>query len=498
MRCLNVAKGSAGKDVKMKVNVGCNALTMSELASICGGTLCLAGGQDNRNLAFSTVCTDSRETEKGSLFVALGGERVDGHDYIRAALARGGECILCERIPENLNDQKYVALVVNDTLRAIGELAKAYDRRTNNKKIAVTGSVGKTTTKEFIAAVLQENLRLHKTEGNYNSTLGMPLSLLTKTEDTQVSVLEMGMSGFGEIEYLSQIAEPDIAVITNIGSSHMEYLGSRENICRAKLEVVKGLKADGLIFLDGDEPLLRNRKELEGRNCQYVGFSPDCDVKASNVRVGMSKTCFDVTYKGVTAKEISIPILGEHYVYAALYAYAIAVTMNLDEDIIRRGLNNFRSVGMRQTIFEIGDITIIQDCYNASPESMKASIGVLNKLVRIREFGRMTALLGDMYELGVCSYDAHENIGREFARRGGAALYTFGKLADIIADGAVLGGMQNESVFRNVDLKSPEISGEMLINTLQPGDVLLVKASRAVRAEKIIEYLRENEARLRH
>ena len=482
----------------MKVNVGCNALTMSELANICGGMLCLAGGQNNRDLPFNTVCTDSRETEKGSLFVALGGERVDGHNYINAALERGGECVLCERIPDNLNDRKYVALVVNDTLRAIGELAKAYDRRIHNKKVAITGSVGKTTTKEFVAAVLSEHLRLHKTEGNYNSTLGMPLSLLTMKNDTQVSVLEMGMSNFGEIEYLSRIAEPDIAVITNIGSSHMEFLGSRENICRAKLEIIRGLKADGLVFLNGDEPLLRNREELEGKNCQYVGFSEDCDVRATNVRMGTSKTYFDVTYNGNTVEGLSIPIVGEHYVYAALFAYAIAVNMGLDEDVIERGLNNFRSVGMRQMIFNIGDITVIQDCYNASPESMRASIGVLHNVVRQRGYGRMTALLGDMYELGICSESAHESVGLEFARRGGSALYTFGDLANTIADGAILGGMSNENVFRNFDISRPEISGEMLINTLRAGDMLLVKASRGVRAERVIEYLRENEARLRY
>ena len=470
---------------------------MSELAKICGGMLCMAGGQDNRDLPFNTVCTDSRETEKGSLFVALGGERVDGHNYIGAALERGGECVLCERIPDTLNDRKYVALVVNDTLRAVGELAKAYDRRMHHKKVAITGSVGKTTTKEFVAAVLSEHLRLHKTEGNYNSTLGMPLSLLTMTKETQVSVLEMGMSNFGEIEYLSRIAEPDIAVITNIGSSHMEYLGSRENICKAKLEIVKGLKSDGLIFLNGDEPLLRNREELDGKNCRYVGFSEACDIRAINIKEGLEKTVFDIVYDGKTVESVSIPILGKHYVYAALFAYAIGINMGLDEDVIARGLNNFRSVGMRQTVFDIGDITIMRDCYNASPESMKASIGVLHNLVRQRGYGRMTALLGDMYELGMCSNEAHKAVGLDFARRGGSALYTFGELASTIGDGAALGGMQNENIFRNLDLSRPEISGEMLINTLMPGDVLLVKASRGVRAERVIEYLRENEARLR-
>ena len=482
----------------MKVNVGCNALTMSELAKMCGGMLCLAGGQENRDVPFNTVCTDSREAEKSSLFVALGGERVDGHDYIGAALAHGSECVLCQRIPDALTDRKYVALVVQDTLKAIGELAKAYDRRINNKKVAITGSVGKTTTKEFVAAVLSENMRLHKTEGNYNSTLGMPLSLLSMKRDTQVSVLEMGMSNRGEIEYLSRIAEPDIAIITNIGTSHMEYLGNRENICNAKLEIVKGLKSDGLLLLNGDEPLLRNREELEGKNYKYVGFSEDCDIRAQIRYSTTDRTYFDVFYDGKQVKNVSIPIIGDHYVYAALYAYAVGISMQLSDDIICRGLNNFRTVGMRQTIFNVGDITIIQDCYNASPESMKASIDVLRKIVDMKGRGRMTALLGDMYELGLCSESAHESVGLKFARTGGSALYTYGQLADGIANGAILGGMDAEAVFRNPDKSRPDISGEMLIRTLQAGDTLLVKGSRGVAAERVIEYLKENEARLRY
>lgn len=481
----------------MKVNVGCNALTMSELAGICGGMLCLAGGQENKDIPFNTVCTDSRETEKGSLFVALDGERVDGHDYIGAALAHGSECVLCERIPDALTNSRYVALVVNDTLRAVGELAKAYDRRINNRKVAITGSVGKTTTKEFVAAVLSENLRLHKTEGNYNSTLGMPLSLLAMKNDTEVSVLEMGMSNLGEIEYLSRIAEPDIAIITNIGSSHMEYLKSRENICKAKLEIVKGLKSNGLLLLNGDEPLLRNREELEGKKIRYVGFSEDCDIKASNVRFDFNRTYFDVSYNGKTVKGVSIPIIGKHYVYAALFAYAVGVNMQLSDEVIARGFNTFRSVGMRQTVFNVGDITVIQDCYNASPESMKASIGVLGEIAAQKGIGRMTALLGDMYELGECSDRAHESVGIEFARRGGSALYTYGQLADGIANGAILGGLSNESIFRNLDVRRPDLSGEMLIKTLQAGDTLLVKASRAAQAEKVIEYLKSNEQRLK-
>ena len=481
----------------MKVNVGCNALTMTELARMCGGMLCYSGSQQIKDVPFNAVCTDSRETGKGSLFIALGGERVDGHNFISAALEKGSECVLCERIPENIANQNYVAVVVNDTLRAIGELAKAYDRRINHRKIAITGSVGKTTTKEFVAAVLNERVRLHKTEGNFNSTIGMPLSLLAMKQDTEVSVLEMGMSNLGEIEYLSNIAEPDIAIITNIGSSHMEFLGSRENICKAKLEIVKGLKEDGTIYLNGDEPMLRNRNELDGKNCRYVGFSEDCDVKASNVRVGLEKTLFDVTYDGKTVTDVSIPIIGEHYVYSALFAYAVGLNMGLTDEQITMGLNQFRSVGMRQKIFDIGDITVIQDCYNASPESMRASIILLANTVRQRGYGRMAALLGDMYELGQCSKAGHEGVGAEFARRDGDLLFTYGMLADGIANGAILGGTDLQNVFRNPDINRPEISGEMIINTLRKGDMLLVKGSRGVRAEKVIEYLMQNEDRLR-
>ena len=481
----------------MKVDVGFKSLTVSDVASMCGGRLYLAGKQYDGDLSLDAVCTDSREAANGALFVAIGGERVDGHNYINAALERGGQCVLCERIPENLEDKEYVAILVNDTLQAIGDIAKAYDRRVNHKKIAVTGSVGKTTTKEFISSVLSEHLRVHKTEGNYNSTIGMPLSLLTMTRDTEVSVLEMGMSNFGEIEYLSRIAEPDMAVITNIGSSHMEYLGSRENICKAKLEVLTGLKPDGVIFLNGDEPLLRNREELEGRHCEYVGFSDDCDVRAYNIRYAKNKTYFDVTYKGVTVEGLHVPLIGQQYVYAALFAYAIAVNMNLDEDVIERGLSNFKNVAMRQETFQLGDITVIQDCYNASPESMRASIGTLSLAILQKGEGRMVALLGDMYELGTSSVEAHRQVGLEFARRGGVALYTLGELANTIAEGAISGGVSSENVFRNIDLNAPEVTGEMLISNLQAGDMLLVKASRAVRAERVIDYLIKNEARLR-
>jgi len=324
----------------MKVNVGCNGLTMTELARICGGMLYCVGGELNRDLPFRSVCTDSREATEGTLFVALGGERVDGHDYIAAAVSSGNDCVLCERIPESVNS-KYVAVVVDDSMRAVGELAKAYDRRINHRKVAITGSVGKTTTKEFVAAVLSAGFRVHKTEGNYNSVIGMPISMLSTENDTEVSVLEMGMSNRGEIEYLSKIAEPDIAIVTNIGSSHMEYLGSRENICHAKMEITKGLKTGGTLLLNGDDPMLRAYL-TPGIRPIFVGIDTESDFRAINIRECIGNTLFDISYNGRIATNVSIPVMGRHNVYAALYAFAVGVRLGLNEETIIEGLNRYR------------------------------------------------------------------------------------------------------------------------------------------------------------
>lgn len=479
----------------MKVNIGWNKITMSKLAQICGGILCCIGGESNTDIPFESVCTDSRETDANALFIAFGGERVDGHDFIGDALSAGSGCVLCERIPERITDRRCAAVVVEDSVKAVGELAKAYDRSINHKKVAVTGSVGKTTTKEFIAAVLAEKFRVHKTEGNYNSNIGLPLTILSMKDDTQVSVLEMGMSGPGEIDYLSRLAEPDIAVITNIGSSHIEYLGSRENICNAKLEIVNGLQKGGALLVNADEPMLFGYRNPE-INIVSVGIdNPKAYYRAVNIRTQGMTTVFDVITPVSELKDLTIPTIGKHNVYAALFACAVAERMGVEPALIGRGLYNFRQVGMRQNIYSLGGIKIIEDCYNASPESMKAAIGVLKQMSTDGK-GRMTALLGDMYELGEHSGSYHEQVGAEFALSGGDLLFTFGKSADDIANGSVLHGMSNEKVFRNDDISNPELSGEMLLHSLREGDVLLVKASRRVAAERVIKYLKDNSDRL--
>ena len=479
----------------MKVNIGTRAISMSRLAQICGGMLYCIGGESDQDVHFESICTDSRESAEGALFIALGGERVDGHDYIDAALSMGGGCVLCERIPEKISERRCAAVIVEDSIKAVGELAKAYDRSINHKKIAVTGSVGKTTTKEFIAAVMAEKFRVHKTEGNYNSNIGLPLSILSMKDDTEVSVLEMGMSDLGEIDYLSRLAEPDVAVITNIGSSHIGHLGSRENICRAKLEIVNGLKMGGTLIVNGDEPMLENYHK-DGINVRRVALkNENAEFRATNIRFCEGHTVFDIVTPVMTVTDVVIPVLGEHNVMAALFAFAVGQSYGLEASFITRGLSNFRQVGMRQNIYNIGPVKVIEDCYNASPESMRAAFKVQSAMAKEGE-GRIVALLGDMYELGEESERLHEQVGADFASAGGELLFTFGESAEGIARGAILHGVLLENVFRNDDIKNPALSGEMLLHSLREGDILLVKASRGAAAERVIEYLKANKDKI--
>ena len=480
----------------MKVNIGTRAISMSRLAQICGGMLYCIGGESDQDVQFESICTDSRESAEGALFIALGGERVDGHDYIDAALSMGGGCVLCERIPEKISERRCAAVIVEDSIKAVGELAKAYDRSINHKKIAVTGSVGKTTTKEFIAAVMAEKFRVHKTEGNYNSNIGLPLSILSMRDDTEVSVLEMGMSDLGEIDYLSRLAEPDVAVITNIGSSHIGHLGSRENICRAKLEIVNGLKAGGTLIVNGDEPMLENYKKDGIKVLRVAIKNENADFRATNIRFVEGHTVFDIVTPVSVISDVAIPVLGEHNVMAALFAFAVGQSYGLEASYISKGLSNFKQVGMRQNIYNIGSVKVIEDCYNASPESMRAAFAVESSMAKESENGRVVALLGDMYELGEESERLHEQVGADFASAGGEVLFTFGERAEGIARGAILHGVLPENVYRNSDIKNPALSGEMLLHSLRKGDILLVKASRGAAAERVIEYLKANKDRI--
>lgn len=456
-----------------------SGIFVSEMARVTGGR---PVGADSE---VRTITTDSRSVEPGAMFIAIRGERFDGHDYIQQAYEAGAACVLAETIPDGVIPLGAGGITVKDTIRALGDIARYRKECVAPYTVAVTGSTGKTTTKEFIYSVLAACAPTHKTEGNFNNEIGVPLTMLKVENGAKYMVLEMGMSGPGEIEYLSRLARPNMAVITNVGDSHIERLGSREAIRDAKLEVRTGLTPGGKLILNGDEPLLSGI-----RGGVYVSRKDEgADYYVSNITDHGMCTTFDITHAGVCVKDLSIPVLGDHNVFDAALAYAVGCELGLSEEDIRRGLGSFKNTGMRQNIYRADDVTIIEDCYNAAPLSMSASLSVLAMIAR-REQGRSIAVLGDMRELGDFSRSLHEDVGGSVAELGIDLLYTFGDDAAFIALGAKKAGMSEEAIVVMRDLEAPEALAAALREKIKGGDAVLFKASRAVRLERVIEALK--------
>lgn len=472
----------------MKTYFSLGAIGAEALARMCEGEPI---GLEYTKASLTGICTDSREADANTAFCALRGERVDGHDYIGAAIALGCRVILCEDYREEIGKAGAIAIVCKNVEEALSSLAKNYRRQLACKTVAVTGSVGKTTTKDMIAAVLSKGFSSFKTKGNFNSVIGMPLSMLEIPKNTDYAVLEMGMSGFGEIERLSLTAEPEIAVITTIGTSHMEMLGSRENICRAKLEVLCGLKRGGLLLLNGDEPLLEN---VYGKsyNTLYIStLRENADFFAKNIRVETDCTRFDIVYRNKTVKDLCVRVVGRHNVYSALFAFAIGTLCNMTEENIREGLLLFSPERLRQNIVSVGNLTLMEDCYNASPESMQAALDVLKAYTSLSG-GRSVAVLGDMLELGEESTALHRQVGAYAARLGIAKLFVLGKGGSYIAVGAQQCGVRSDAIEVHKEYRDLESVGAALMKLLEPGDVVLFKASRALGIERLIEYVKSH------
>ncbi len=467
----------------MKTNFSIQQISFGTLARLCGGELYQGALGE---VAVKYICTDSREADGQTAFVALRGARVDGHDYIPAALRNGCRCVICEHRTEELERSEATAIVVNDTELALSKLASAYRKYLSCRHVGVTGSVGKTTTKDLIASVLSVRHKTYCTPGNHNSLVGMPMSLLETPLDTDWSVMEMGMSNFGEVERLSIAVEPEIAVITNIGSSHMEALGSRENICRAKLEILCGLKSGGVLLLNGDEPLLASVRGSSYRTAYVSLERRTADYYAKNIRVEPDGTRFDLVWKGGEEKDLFIHVVGRHNVYAALFAFAIGCMAGLSPREIRQGLLSYRPRGMRQNVQTLGSYTLVEDCYNASPESVTAAIDVLDALRRGTS-KRAIAVLGDMLDLGPDSPSMHRSVGQHLAHRGIDLLLTLGQGGAQIAVGALQGGMLKDQIFQNPCVENYQETVQTLLRELREGDVILFKASRAVGAERVIE-----------
>ncbi len=466
----------------MKVKFANRIPTIDDIALMCGGKVFGDGSQ-----TVTSVCTDSREAEGGSLFIAIVGERVDGHNYINSVINSGSVCALCSRIPEGIGD--FPVILVEDTVKALGRLGHEYSKNCRAKRIGVTGSVGKTTTKEFIASVLSTAGKVWKTEGNFNSTVGLPMSLLTLPNDADYAVLEMGMTGPGEIKLLSDIAEPEIGVITTIGTAHMELLGSRENIAAAKLEIKSSLAEKGHLLLCGNEPLLENEWKHDGRASYFSADVRNVDYHAYNITSDEAGMTFDASCRGRMIYDLEIPVIGKHNVAAALAGVAVGCMLGIDSERIRRGLAAYRPVGLRQQMTDIGGVRIISDCYNASPESMRAAASVLSTVSSLRD-GRSIALLGDMLELGERSPALHYAVGTAFAEAGIDILVSFGERAEKIADGFAA-KCGEDKVLRFKDRSDASAPARALASLLRQGDTLLLKASRMIAAERVAEELKK-------
>ena len=443
-------------------------ITLEQAARWCGGKV----DSKYKDITFLGANNDSRKIEKDQLFIALQGER-DGHDFIPAALQKGAAAVLCTHC-----DGDYPAIVVADTRIALGEIARGERERIGMKVVGVTGSVGKSTTKEMISAILESTYRVAKTPANHNNDIGMPMAILSMPEDTQVAVLEMGMNHFREIAYLASIGKPDVAVIVNIGTMHIEHLGSMEGILRAKLEILEGMPADGRIILNGDDSLLWNQRDVLNREVVYFGVqNSDSKVLAKSVSQEENGLQFTVN---TGAEEISVTLAleGEHYVLDALAAIAVGKEFHISADQIWKSLHSFRNMEGRQEIYEKNGFHIIQDCYNAGPESMKAALTVLGNRT-----GRRVAVLGDMLELGVCSDAEHYKIGRVTAKNADILL-AYGPSSERMLYGAVTGGMSQSNARAFTD---KEKLTQALLQMAKPGDTLLFKGSRGMRMEQVLE-----------
>lgn len=444
------------------------AITLAQAAAWCGGQV----DEKYESIAFYGATNDTRRLLPGQLFVVLKAER-DGHAFIPNAMEKGAAAVLCNHAPEGVP-----AIVVEDTRIALGKIANAYRKHLGFQAVGVTGSVGKSTTKEMIATVMASSHKTAKTPANFNNDLGMPMSILDMPEETQVAVLEMGMGNFGEIAYLTNIGEPDQAVIINIGTMHMENLGSREGILQAKMEILEGLRPEGKLFLNGDDELLYSQKEKLGDRAVYFGTDANkCAVWADKIEQGAGSVSY-VAHSGEIAFSITLPVEGLHHVIDSLAAVAVGLHMGITPERIADSLSRFQNMEGRQEIFQAKDCTIIKDCYNAGPESMEAALAVLGNRP-----GRKIAVLGDMLELGVTTQAEHYKVGRMAAEHADILL-SYGPNSHKMRSGAVTGGMHGNYAKAFTDR---EKLANILCQMAKPGDTILFKGSRGMHMELVLD-----------
>jgi len=441
--------------------------------------------QGSPSISFHRFNIDSRLIEPGDLFFALKGER-NGHNFVSHALEKGAAgAVISKEINIPLKD--FALIKVKDTLNALQELAQKLLKRLDVKVVDITGSIGKTTTKEFTFELISTTFNTLKSEGNFNNHLGLPLSILKLTKDHEVAVFELGMNSPGEIKALSQIAPPDIAVITNIKPVHLQFFKNLKEIALEKKEMLMGIRPGGVAILNGDDTNIRKfALDWKGKKI-YFGLSRDCKIRAKNInKNGLKGISFDLTY-GKIQEKMSIPFLYESYIYNFLAALTVAYALDIPYENISQAIKSLRSLPMRGTLYNLkNNINLIDDTYNSNPAALESALKSLADIPAKRKL----AVLGDMLELGQNEEDYHIQAGKQVYKYGWDILVTVGPISRYIAQGAIASGMDKNQIF---SFENSEETAEGILSIFHEGDLILVKGSRGMKTEKIVEIIKKNE-----
>lgn len=442
-------------------------ILLSEIAGWCNVSTALTG-------TVKTISTDSRVIDENTLFVALKGERFDANDFVDEVLEKGAKAVICSRY----SGESERVLLVEDTGKALLQLAKGYREKFSIPFVALTGSVGKTTTKGMVHAVLSAKYNALKTQGNLNNEIGVPKTLFCLENSHEAAVIEMGMNHFGEISRLTEAVKPDIGIITNVGTAHIENLGSREGILKAKYEITEGMKKGSPLIINGDNDMLST---IDTDDFEIISFGIDGEnlyMKAENINFLSEGSEFTAVCENERVKAF-VPAVGVHNVYNALCAMCVGKKMGFTLTEAAEALKNFAPEGMRQNVREVKGYTFIEDCYNANPDSMKASLVTLNTIKKTRSI----AVLGDMLELGDYSDTAHYEVGKIAGDEKTDVVLCFGNLSRLIKKGAEESGA--ESYWYNDKSQLTEY----LKSILKENDMVLFKGSRSMKMEEIFREL---------
>lgn len=454
---------------------------LTELADWLGAT-----GQLLDGITVTGATIDSRTIAEGDLFIPFRGEHANGHAYVQSAVEKGAAASLW--LIDEPNPPADIPLIfVEDAELALQQLARSYREQLTCTVIGVTGSNGKTSTKDLLASVLGAQFAVRKTEGNFNNELGMPLTILSLEEDTEVAVLEMGMSGFGEISFLSKLAKPDIAIITNIGEAHMQDLGSREGIAQAKFEIIEGLPSNGSFYFDGDEPLLTSVVSKHSElNAKSFGYGEELDLTAKDIQVTEQGSQFTVS--GQITGEFVIPVFGEHQVKNALAAMLVARKLGMTDEAIRHALLNAKLTPMRmQPVTVNSGALVINDAYNAAPTSLRAALSFIGQ-TKLRT--DKWVVLGDMLELGEDERYFHESVADQLGTLSLKGIALFGPRMKWLYEELRSRDSKVELIWTENDY-TPIVSA--LRNSIDEHSIVLLKGSRGMALENVLEGILETE-----